>query len=58
MFWLLVLVSGNNIEYWQAVGKRCSEKVAILEKPALQILWIAAKIPENKLFLFHRHFSF
>ena len=45
MFWLLVLVSGNNIEYWQAVGKRCSEKVAILEKPALQILWTCGQNP-------------
>ena len=38
MFWLLILVSSKNIEHWQAVGERCSEKVAILKKPALQIL--------------------
>ena len=39
MLWLLILVSGKNIEYSQAVGKSCSEKVAILKKPAVQILW-------------------
>ena len=38
MLWLLILVSGKNIEYSQAVGKSCSEKVAILKKPAVQIL--------------------
>ena len=38
MFCLLVLLSGNNNEYSQGIGKRCSEKVAILKKPAIQIL--------------------
>ena len=30
MLWFLIFVSGKNIEYSQAVGKSCSEKLAIL----------------------------
>ena len=45
MFWLLILVSGENIEYWQAVGKRCPEKVAILKKPAQELLWTCGLNP-------------
>ena len=39
MFWHSVLVSDKNIGYPEAVYKRYSKKVAILKKPALQILW-------------------
>ena len=35
----LILLSGKNIEYSQAVGKSCSEKVAILKKPAIPIIF-------------------
>ena len=45
MFWLLILVSGKNIESSQAVRKRCSEKVAVLKKSALQILWTCGQNP-------------
>ena len=65
MFSFLILVSGKNIEYSQAVGKRCSEKATILKKPALKEKWRfstnsqpVAKILENKRFLFHRQLFF
>ena len=37
--------SGKNIEYAQAVGKRCSEKVTILKTPALEILRTCGQNP-------------
>ena len=36
VLWFLILVSGKNIEYSQAVGKSYSEKVAILKKIAIR----------------------
>ena len=45
MFQFLILVSGKNNKYSQAVDKRCSEKVTILKKPALKILWTCGQNP-------------
>ena len=45
MFWFLILVIGKNIEYLQVVGKSCSEKFTILEKPPLQILRTCGQNP-------------
>ena len=73
MFWLVILVSGENIEYSQAARKRCSEKAWNYNKnmeidPREKLLFWknqlckycepVAKILENKHFIFHRHFFF
>ena len=50
---ILIFDFGKWQKHWysEAVGKRCSEKVANLKKPALQMLRICGQILEKKTFI-------
>ena len=57
MLWLLILVSGKNIEYSQAVGKSCKRKL-LFWKSLLYIVNLWPKNLWNKDFPLRKHFIF
>ena len=57
ILWLLILVSGKNIEYSQAVGKSCKRKL-LFWKSLLYIVNLWPKNLWNKDFPLRKHFIF